>query len=480
MAINVREADREQLFLLPPSMMDWLPEDHLAFFILDIVEELDLSEFYESYRDDGRGGATYDPKSMLAVLLYAYCVGERSSRRIERRLTEDIAFRVLAVNQQPDHATLARFRARHEEAIAGIFAQVLGMCARAGLVRSGVVAIDGTKIEANASAWSNRSRVELAKEILDEVERTDAEDDRVFGERRGDELPAEWSSRVDRRSRVREALRQLEADGASDLESVLDNRARREAALGRKLPGRKPGPNSRRIKTRFANTTDPDSRMLRARNRFVQGYNAQAAVAEDQIIVAAEVTNAANDSTMLLPMTHATKDNLEHAGSASAGTFVADTGYWSAENAEANIDSELLISPMPVTSGLRDIDDPRIDARDELLKQVVTGTMGLSDAAKTMGVSYNWARHLLETHRQGRSDPALLRREMIARLESEHGRAAYAKRKILAEPVFGNVKANLRFRRFSRRGMNAALSEWRLICSVHNLMKIRSRLPALA
>ena len=204
MAINVREADREQLFLLPPSLKEWLPENHLAFFILDIVEELDLTGFYEAYRKDGKGGATYDPKAMLAVLLYAYCSGERSSRRIERRLQEDVAFRVLAVNQQPDHATLARFRVRHEEAIASIFCQVLGLCARSGLVQARVVAIDGTKIEANASAWSNKTRAELAKEILDEAGRIDAEEDETFGARRGDELPDEWAS-VNRRAESRGA-----------------------------------------------------------------------------------------------------------------------------------------------------------------------------------------------------------------------------------------------------------------------------------
>jgi transposase len=217
MAVNVREVDRDQLWLMPPSVADWLPEDHLAFFVLDVVAELELAEFYVELREDGRGGAAYDPTMMLAVLIYAYCVGERSSRRIERRLLEDVAFRVVAANQCPDHATLARFRARHQEAIAALFSQVLGLCVAEGLVAAGVVSIDSTKIEANASAWSNRTRRHIAEEILAEAERIDSAEDATLGDRRGGELPERWGRRRDRRPRLAEALRQLDEQGASDL-----------------------------------------------------------------------------------------------------------------------------------------------------------------------------------------------------------------------------------------------------------------------
>ena len=240
MPINLREADRDQLFLLPPSVADWLPENHLAFFVLDVVSELDLDAFYAEYREDGRGGAAYDPALVLAVLVYAYCVGERSSRRIERRLVEDVAFRVVGANQLLDHATLARFRRRHAEAIAELFGQVLGLCVKEGLVDSKVISIDGTKIEANASAWANRTRRQLADEILAEAERQDTEEDERFGESRGDELPPNWARRENRRARVREALRQLDEQGAADFESYLAERAAREQATGHKLPGRKP------------------------------------------------------------------------------------------------------------------------------------------------------------------------------------------------------------------------------------------------
>src|SRR5215216_7344602 len=164
----------DQLMLMPPSVRDWLPEDHLAFFVLDTVAELDLAEFFAAYRADGRGGSVYDPAMMLGVLLYAYCTGERSSRRVERRLVEDVAYRVVAANQQPDHATVARFRARHQDAIAALFGQVLGLCVAAGLVDAGVVAIDGTKIAANASFFANRDHADLSAELASSIGRDPA------------------------------------------------------------------------------------------------------------------------------------------------------------------------------------------------------------------------------------------------------------------------------------------------------------------
>jgi transposase len=481
MAINVRDVERDQLWLMPPSVRDWLPEDHLAWFVLDVVAELDLAEFYDTYRTDGRGGAAYDPALVLAVLIYAYCAGERSSRRIERRLVEDVAFRVVAANQCPDHATLARFRARHQHAIAELFAQVLGLCVAEGLVAAGVVSIDSTKVEANASAWSNRTRRQIAAEILAEAERTDAAEDVEWGERRGGELPGQWADSAHRRARLREALRQLDDLGPSDQESYEAERAAKEAAMGRKLPGRKPKPNSAKAKARQANVTDPDSRMLRARNRFLQGYNAQAAISEDQVVVAAEVTNAANDSTMFAPLVEATEANLEEAGrSEGVGAYAADAGYWSVANATLDTEADLLIAPMPATTGVTDPDDPRIVVRNAVLDHLEAGELSLTEAAAEMGVSQTWARELRKIRRRGGPDPARTRKDMLERLASEEGKQLYAKRWFTAEPVFGNIKANLRFRRFSRRGKRAAASEWRLICSVHNLLKLRTMRLATA
>ncbi len=456
-------------------MTDWLPEGHLAWFILDVVAEFDLTEFYADYREDGRGGAAYDPGMLLGVLIYAYCVAERSSRRIERRLIEDVAFRVLAANQCPDHATLARFRRRHEAAIANLFGQVLGLCVHEGLVDSGVVSIDGTKMEANASSFVNRTRLQLAEEILAEAERADQADDERFGESRGDEMPKRFAPGADRRARVREALRQLDEQGVADYEGLMAERKRRESEMGRKFAGRPPSPDSTRRKNRMANTTDPDSRNLRTGDRYVQGYNAQAAVSGDQIVVAAEVGNTRNDTTMFAPMVRAAEANLIAAGASSPGVILADTGYWSAENLDLEVDAEVLIAPRPVTSGTVKPDDPSIARRDEVLDRVEVGSLSVAQAAEDLGISGTWVRRLLANRKNHLGDPSVYRKDMLARLNTDEGRALYAKRKVTVEPVFGNIKENLRCRRFNSRGMQSVSSEWRLICAVHNLLKVRTK-----
>lgn len=464
---------------MPPSVADWLPEGHLAWFVLDVVAELDLSGFTADYRADGRGGAVYDPSAMLAVLLYAYCTGERSSRRIERRLVEDVAFRVLAANQVPDHATLARFRRRHQDAIAGVFGQVLGLCVAEGLVDAGVVAIDGTKVAANASAWANRTRKQLAEEILAEADAVDDAEDLQLGQSRGGELPGGWSDRRDRRSRLREALAQLDAAGAADFESLMAARAAKEAELGRPLPGRKPTPTGRTGKRKHANVTDPDSRMLRSGQRFVQGYNAQAAVTGDQVILAAEVSNAANDTTQLAPVLGAAQTNLAEAGHPGGiGTVVADAGYWSTDNATIATTAQVLIATSPATKGDIEVGDPRLASRTQVLQQLDLMQISTKDAAQRMGVSQGWARHLLNEYRRFGRDPAIVRAEMDAALAEPDNAARYALRKITVEPVFGQIKHNRGYRRFSRRGLRAVDSEWKLICATANLLKIHRKQAA--
>ena len=473
--VNVRRVERDQLLLMPPSLSDWLPLDHLAWFIVDVVAELDLSGFYRSLRTDGRGGASYHPQVMLGVLLYAYCMGERSSRRIEQRLCDDVAFRVIAANQQPDHATLARFRRRHQDAIAGVFTQVVALCIAEGLVQAGVVAIDGTKIEADVSVGSSVTRRQIVDEILEEAEAVDAAEDLEYGDRRGDELPEEWADRSDRRARLREALRQLDADGPSDTESYQAARKAREAELGHKLSGRPADPDSKwgsPARTRRINVTDPDSRTIKDGRRYVQGYNAQAAVTEDQVVVAAEVTTAASDSVVFGTMVTATQHNLAGYRVDPVETFVADTGYWSIDNATLDIDAEVLITPMPITGGITDPNDPRIARRRGVIKRLDHDEITATQAAAEMGVSTTTVRKWLRNHRSGRPDPLEVRQAMVERLSTEHGAAAYAKRKTTVETVFGNVKANLGFRRFSRRGLDATAGEWRLVCTVHNLLKI--------
>jgi transposase len=526
MSVNVRDCDRDQLYLLPPSVSDWLPENHLAFFILDVVAELDLSRFYAGHREDGRGGAVYDPSMMLAVLLYAYCTGERSSRRIERRLTEDVAYRVLAANQAPDHATLARFRRRHRDALAGLFVQVVGLCAEAGLVDAGVVAIDGTKMAADASFFANRTREQLAAEILEEAERIDAEEDQRLGDRRGGELPGGWGRAEGRRARVRAALEEIERQGSRDYETRMRERAEREVATGRRLTGPKPTPTpARRTRPRRANTTDPDSRIIPASGRGVlQGYNAQAAATADQIVIAAEVTATTNDQTNFVPMAAVATENLADAGhEAPVEVFVADAGYWSAGNATAPVGADVLIAVRD-QSWRRAPKPP--DDKLAVLARVNRGELSQRAAGDILGVSYTWVRDMTKRYfgkdgervtrggdpepeewipvierlargeisrravcdqlgvsekrvkamlahvRDEAVEPAIARKAMDAKLAEPANAARYRKRQQAIEPVFGNIKANLGYRRFTLRGLDAVNSEWRLICAGHNLLKL--------
>jgi transposase len=240
---NFIACDREQVMLLPPSLRDWLPAGHLAWFVLDAVEEMDLAAFYGAYRADGHGRPAHEPAMMVGLLLYAYALGERSSRRIERRCVEDVAFRVIAANQAPDHSTIARFMVRHERALGDLFSEVLALCARAGLVRAGVIALDSTKIHADASGQANRSYEQIAREILAEAKATDAAEDELYGDARGDELPADLADPKTRRARLRAAKAELEAEWEADRQSrqaMLDRRAEHEARTGRRPRGRPP------------------------------------------------------------------------------------------------------------------------------------------------------------------------------------------------------------------------------------------------
>lgn len=514
---------------MPPSVRDWLPQDHLAFFVLDVVEELDVDAFYGAYRADGRGGAVYDPSMMLAVLLYAYCTGERSSRRIETRLIEDVAFRVLAANQRPDHATVARFRRRHQDAIAALFGQVLGLCVTAGLVDAAVVSIDGTKMAADASFFANRSREELAKKILAEAEQVDAAEDELFGDQGGPALPAEWAGGRDRRQRIRAALDELEAQKARDFQTRQVERAAKEARMGRKLTGPKPRENTAtRASVRRANTTDPHSRIIATGAKgALQGYNAQAAATVGQIVLAAEVSATTNDQPHFTPMANAVLDNLSDAGhDQGVGTFVADAGYWSAANATTDLGtSQVLIATRKTSWRTAEAPD---DTKLAVLAKVNRRELSQRKAGAILGVSHTWVRDMTKryfsTDGQRRTphaepepeqwvpiierlargeisrraacdlldisdrraitmlahvnaeatDPSIARKAMDAKLADEANAERYKKRCHSIEPVFGNIKGNLGYRRFTRRSLPAVTSEWRLMCTVHNLLKLKN------
>jgi transposase len=235
MGQNFIACDREQVFLMPPDVREWLPESHLAWFVIDAVEEMDLAAFYAVYRADGHGRPAYEPAMMVALLLYAYARGTRSSRAIECACEEDVAYRVIAAQQRPDHATIARFLERHEDALAALFAAVLGLCAQAGLARVGVVAIDGTKVLANASRDANLDYEQIAREILADAQAVDAAEDELYGEARGDELPPELASAQGRRKWLREAQRELDRRREQEARPVSRSRSARLREAKRRL-----------------------------------------------------------------------------------------------------------------------------------------------------------------------------------------------------------------------------------------------------
>lgn len=476
MAYNFVAVDREQLMLMPPSVADWLPEDHLAWFVIDVVAELDLRGFLSGYRADGRGGAAYDPAMMLALLVYAYCTGERSSRRIERRLVEDVAFRVVAANQQPDHATIARFRATHESAIASLFGQVLAVCAGQGLLRPGLVAIDGTRMVANASREANRTAEqvaeEIAGEILAEAAAIDAsEDAEESGRAAGSAGPdADLGPRVGRRARLRRVLEELKAEAAEhSYDAVMARRATKEAETGKKLRGKRPSPTRQKNRGRqHGNITDPDSRLMNTKDGFVQGFNAQAVATVDQFVIAAEVSNQTFDAPLYEGVITTAKTNLKKAGERRRiRRVVADAGYWSEHNVHLP-GVESFIAPGRARK-LRKIAESE-QQRAEIIDQVQAGELTKPEAAEKLGVSVARVNQILRRRRAG--NPDQLTAASIAKIDSPRGRRTYARRAGTIEPVFAQIKHNRKIRAVSRRGLTAADSEWKLICATHNLLKL--------
>lgn len=477
MGFNFVACDRDQLMVMPPSMADWLPEDHLAWFVIDVVDELDLSAFLSSYRSDGRGGSAYPPAIMVALLVYAYSVGERSSRSIERRCVEDVAFRVLAANLAPDHATIARFRATHEKALAGLFGQVLALCSRAGVLRPGMVAIDGTKLAANASRDANRTAEQLAAEILAEAAAVDAGEDQTADEPGSGEVSGVMSGRgTARRKRLRKLLAELEAEATEkSYDAHMERRAEIEAQTGRPIRGRRPTPDSATHRSRRqANTTDPDSRLLKTKDGFIQGYNAQAVATEDQFIVAATVTNEANDARSFAPMVTETKQNLRASGETRrVRRVLADAGYWTDDNVNlAGVETFIAPGRARKLKGIAETDR----RRTELLEGIEAGTVAKNDAVAELGVTRTRVNQLLRQRRVGAPPP--LTTTMIAKIDSPRGKRIYKQRSATIEPVFAQIKHNRKIRTMSRRGLVAADSEWKLIAATHNLLKLWRINPA--
>ena len=447
MAYNLIECNREQMYLMPVSLEDWLSEGHLAWFMLDAVEAIDLSQFYLKYRADGWGHAAYDPQMMVSLLLYAYCLGVRSSRQIERACEVDVAFRVITGNLKPDYSTICRFRSENERELGRLFTGVLRLCAEAGLVKAGVVALDGTKIKANASLSANRTQEHIEEEVrkmLAEARERDEEEDRLFGkDSRGDEIPEELKDRRSRLARLKECRERLAREKEEKIRAqveMIEKRKAEEEAAGHKKRGRKPKEVAEVLQEEAkakANVTEPDSRIMKTRAGYIQGYNAQAAVDRGQIILAADVTQEPNDVHQLHPMTEKTQQELKAAGiEEEIKSELVDAGYWS----EGNV------------AGSSPTDPEFIIATTKDWKQ--------RKAMREQGAP------------RGRIPEHLSPRDRMERkLLTKRGMSLYRLRSQMVEPVFGQIKSR-GCGTFMRRGLQAVRNEWRLICATHNLLKL--------
>ena len=420
----------DEELLLPPSLRDWLPEDHLAYFVSDVVDNLDLSAMDAVYGTEKRGQPPYDPLMMTKVLVYGYCIGVFSSRRIERRLVEDIAFRVLAAGNQPNFRTISDFRKIHLQTLAGLFEQVLKIALEAGAMKVGRVALDGTKVKANASkhkAMSHDRMLEKEKQLkaevqqlLEQAEAADAEEDARHGkDRRGDELPEELARRETRLKRIREAKRALAA------------RAREKG----EAEGSDPKQAKPKEKDQY-NFTDPESRIMKGADGFVQAYNAQAAVEADlQLIVGQDVTQATNDKEQLLPMV----ETIEEQSGQRPEEILADSGYCSEKNLEGLESAE---QPEQKINGYIATERQK---HDEYKESCPRGPLP-QDATRVDG--------------------------MRRKLKTKAGKAVYAARKAIVEPVFGQIKQARGFRQFLLRGLEKVRGEWSLVCLTHNILKL--------
>ena len=445
MAKSFRPYDLNQQLLLPPDLRDWLPEGHLALFVSDVIDELNLAAIVQAYDGDERGQPPYHPAMMVKLLLYAYCTGRPSSRRIERATHEDVACRVLAADQHPDHDSIAAFRQRHLPALAALFVQVLQLCRAAGLVTLGHVALDGTKVKANASKHKAMSYARMGdtqarlerevRELLAHAQEVDATEDAQYGRgQRGDSLPAELARRESRLAKIRAAKAALEQEAKAEATAAAAAvraklAARAQGVIGRQ--GRAPVPPdpeaAQPAPSAQRNFTDPESRIMKdgATGSFEQAYNAQAVVdGHAQIIVAADVLQGAGDRPYLVPMLRAMQANLQ----AWPTIVTADGGYFSEANLEtlASTPVDLYVPPDRRRPGPRPINAPA-GPRAEAMR---------------------------------------------AKLLTPAAQEVYARRKVIVEPVFGQIKEVRGFRRFSFRGLRRVAAEWSLICLTHNLVKL--------
>jgi len=426
----------DQSFLLPPSPKDWLAEDHLVYFISETVDRMDLSGFYRRYEGDGRRNRPFDPRMMVKVLLYGYATGTFSSRKLAKKLEEDVALRVLGAGNFPAHRTICEFRQRHLKEFQELFVELVRIARETGMIRMGTVAVDGAKVKANASKHKAMSYKRMKKEderlrgeieqLTEQAARVDAEEDRIYGEdRRGDELPEELRRREDRVAKIEAAMKRLKARQAEE-----DRRRGRHEGDDRKSPR-----GGRKFKREFGepkekaqdNFTDPDSRIMMSKGSFQQCYNTQIAVDDgSQLIVATGMTQNAADNRQLLKLVDQTQKNTK----ARPQRLLADAGYRDEES-------------------FRVLESSGIEAYISLGREDKKAPQ-----EPTPELPASWRMH--------------------EKLQTEAGRAQYRRRKAIVEPVFGWVKQVLGFRRFSLRGIEKVSGEWDLVCLAVNLKRMNS------
>ncbi|PXF54144.1 MAG: hypothetical protein C4B57_00590, partial [Deltaproteobacteria bacterium] len=416
MNYNFRSYNPEQPYLLPPSLDDWLPQDHLARFISETVDQMDLSALITAYRANGQGSAAYHPAMMVKILLYAYCMGIPSSRKIAKALVDDVAFRWLAAGNFPDFRTISEFRKRHLRALQDLFPQILLLCKASGLVKAGIIALDGTKVKANASLSRNKTYEQLSKQekrlkekleaLLEQAEKTDQEEDRLYGSKRGDELPEDLSTAEKRLAKIKEAKKYLEARKKAEAKKSKESH---------KKHGRKSQKPDDTVKPETkVNMTDSESRIQKTSKGYIQGYNAQAVATEDQIVIACDVVNEANDIHQLKPMLEQAQQNLSEID-VYAKTVLADAGYCSDDNLEY------------------------LESKDEI--NALVSTRKEQEMRKAESGSKN-IRHRSDRYKA-----------MDRNLQNPVSRYIYGFRKRIIEPVFGQMKHCQGFPGFLLRGL---------------------------
>ncbi len=449
MSKTYRVWNPDQTYLLPPSPRDWLPDGDLVYFMLDVVQAMDLSAIARKYEQEDRGSPPYHPRMMVTLLLYSYCVGVYSSRRIQKRCERDAAYRVIVGDDVPNFRTISDFRKLHLPELQGLFVEVLKLCAAAGLVKVGLVSLDGAKVKANASRhkamsyeYMQKEEERLHKEIaelLAKAKSADEAEDALHGfDKRGDELPAELSRRQTRLARIQKAKKVLETqalEAARVEEARRDTKDEQRRQSGETPRKRKPVDTDPQPRAQY-NFTDPESKIMKVSNKgFDQCGNAQAVANEEQIIIAADVTPQANDKRQVVPMVEQSQENLQAAGvDEEISVFDADAGYFSEENV-SYLEGEQI--------------DPHI-ATERLKHHEKIPLVPRGRPPKDLTVKQRMAR----------------------KLRTKTGRETYAKRKGMIEPIFGQIKQARGFRQFLMRGMDKMRGEWSLVCMTHNLLKL--------